>query len=63
MKQTHSLLSRLSLLTCLVASTRLMAQPELNVNVSIEIPGQAKPILVSMNGLTRPQRPRRGRRR
>ena len=35
-----------------MAATSLMAQPEIDVHKDVEIPGQAKPILVSMSGLT-----------
>ena len=52
MKQTRLLLSKLSFLTCLAAAARLMAQPEITVEKKVEIPGQAKPILVSLSGLT-----------
>ncbi|MGO8925654.1 MAG: hypothetical protein ACLQU3_01980 [Limisphaerales bacterium] len=52
MKQTQSILPKLSLFTCLMAATRLMAQTEITIPKEVEIPGQAKPILVSMSGLT-----------
>ncbi len=52
MKQPQSILAKLSLLVCLLAATRLLAQPEIEVRREVEIPGQAKPILVSMSGLT-----------
>ena len=52
MKQTQSILQQISFLACIVAGTSLMAQNELNVSREVELPGQAKPILVSMSGLT-----------
>jgi TolB protein len=52
MKQTQSILRQICLLACLLAATRVLAQPELNVYVTVELPGQAKPILVNMTGLT-----------
>lgn len=52
MKQIRPLFSQLSLLACFMAITSLMAQNEIDVRREIEIPGQAKPILVSMSGLT-----------
>jgi TolB protein len=35
-----------------MAAINLMAQPEIDVHKEVEIPGQAKPILVSLSGLT-----------
>jgi TolB protein len=52
MKQTHSLLPKTILLFSLLAVSRLMAQNELNVSREVELPGQAKPIWVSVSGLT-----------
>ncbi len=52
MKQTKSLFPTITLLTCLMAAPSLMAQTELTIPKEIELPGQAKPILVSMSGLT-----------
>jgi TolB protein len=52
MKQTPSILTQLSLLTFVIAVSSLMAQNEIDIEKKIEIPGQAKPILVSMSGLT-----------
>jgi len=52
MKRTNPTLPKLSFLLCLTASTRLLAQIEIEVPKTVEIPGQAKPILVSMSGLT-----------
>jgi len=51
MKFTNLFFLNLSLLLCL-AATHLMAQTEIDVRKEVEIPGQAKPILVSMSGLT-----------
>lgn len=51
MKFTNLLFPRLNFLLCL-AATGLMAQTEIDVHKEIETPGQAKPILVSMTGLT-----------
>jgi TolB protein len=52
MKQIQSLLTKLSLLFCLTAASRLQAQNELTVTRETELPGQAKPIWVSISGLT-----------
>jgi TolB protein len=54
MKQTRLLLARLSVLACLATAPPLMAQQtnEIVVIKEVELPGQAKPILVSMSGLT-----------
>jgi TolB protein len=52
MKQTQSILQQLSILACLAAATSVMAQPEINVDKPFDFPGQAKPVLVSMSGLT-----------
>ena len=52
MKQTNLILSKLTFLACLAAAIPLMAQPEITVEKKIELPGQAKPILVSISGLT-----------
>jgi TolB protein len=52
MNKTHSIFQQLSFLACFTVITTLMAQTELNVSREVEIPGQAKPILVSMSGLT-----------
>jgi len=52
MKQTNSILQRLSFLACFTAVTSLMAQTELDVHKEVELPGQAKPIWVSISGLT-----------
>ncbi|HOX59746.1 MAG TPA: hypothetical protein P5205_21390 [Candidatus Paceibacterota bacterium] len=52
MKPTNALLTKLCLLAAAAAASRLMAQVEIPVEKRIEIPGQARPILVSMSGLT-----------
>ena len=52
MKSPNPRFPNLSLLFCLAATTRLVAQIEIEVPKTIEIPGQAKPILVSLSGLT-----------
>jgi len=52
MKQTQSILQQLSILACLAAATSVMAQSEINVDKPFDFPGQAKPVLVSMSGLT-----------
>ena len=51
MTSTNLLFSRLTFLLCLAAAP-LVAQTEIDVRKEVEIPGQAKPILVSMSGLT-----------
>ena len=50
----HLLPWRPGLAVCLLASVAapLFAQTEIDVRKEVEIPGQAKPILVSMSGLT-----------
>jgi TolB protein len=50
MKSTLTL--KLSLLLCLVAATRLVAQPVIDIHKEVELPGQAKPTWVSISGLT-----------
>lgn len=52
MKQTQSILQQLSFLACFTAVTNVMAQNEIDIRKEIELPGQAKPIFVSMSGLT-----------
>ena len=52
MKQTQSILQQISFLACFMAGASLMAQNEIEVHKEVELPGQAKPILVSMSGLT-----------
>jgi TolB protein len=52
MKQTNLMISKLCFLVCLASAARVLAQVEIPVEKNIEIPGQAKPILVSMSGLT-----------
>jgi TolB protein len=52
MKQINPFFPKLSFLVGLTAAARLMAQTEIPVEKQIEIPGQAKPVLVSMSGLT-----------
>jgi TolB protein len=52
MKQTQSILQQLSFLAFFTAAANLLAQPELNVRIEIELPGQAKPVWVSLSGLT-----------
>jgi TolB protein len=51
MKQIQSIFPKLNLM-CLMAVSSLMAQQEIDVEKKVEIPGQAKPILVSLSGLT-----------
>jgi TolB protein len=52
MKQTNPMFSKLSFFVCFATAARLMAQIEIPVEKQIELPGQAKPVLVSMSGLT-----------
>jgi len=52
MKQTQSILQQLSFLACFLAGASLLAQNEIEVHKEVEVPGQAKPILVSMSGFT-----------
>jgi TolB protein len=52
MKQTQSILTKVSLIACAFAASGLMAQTELEVKKVQELPGQARPILVCMSGLT-----------
>jgi TolB protein len=52
MKQIKPFLPKFTFLACFIAATSLMAQNEIDVRREVEVPGQAKPILVSMSGLT-----------
>jgi len=52
MNPTRSTFAELSFIACFLAISSLMAQNELTVSREVELPGQAKPILVSMTGLT-----------
>jgi len=52
MKHSQSILQKLSFLACLAAATTGMAEPEINVDKPFDLPGQTKPILISMSGIT-----------
>jgi TolB protein len=52
MKKTQPIFQQLSFLACLMAAASLMAQNEIEIHKDVEIPGQAKPILVSLSGIT-----------
>ena len=52
MKQIQSVFQELSFLACFAAVTSLMAQNEIIIPKEVELPGQAKPVLVSMSGIT-----------
>lgn len=52
MKKTQAIVPVLNLIAFMFAANGLMAQPEITIHKEQEIPGQAKPILVSMSGLT-----------
>jgi TolB protein len=52
MKQIRPLFSQLSFLACFMAVTSVIAQNEIDVDKTQENPGRAKPILVSISGLT-----------